>query len=51
MMLDFNGDDWFHCDMINNIFDPHMSYGQSIIKNICCRVAKPLDVQLLVVHR
>ena len=47
-MLDKAGADWIHCDVMDNVFVPSLSFGQSMIKAIRKVTGKPLDVHLMV---
>lgn len=47
-MLDSSGADWIHCDVMDNVFVPSMSFGQSMIRAIRKATHKPLDVHLMI---
>lgn len=42
--------DWFHCDVMDGIFVPNISFGFPIIKQISKIAKKPLDVHLMIVN-
>jgi len=48
-MLDSSGADWIHCDVMDNVFVPSMSFGQTMIKAIRRITDKPLDVHLMMI--
>ena len=47
-MLDSSGADWIHCDVMDNVFVPSMTFGQPMIAAINRVTEKPLDVHLMV---
>lgn len=40
--------DWFHCDVMDGMFVPNISFGLPIISAIKKRAEKPLDVHLMI---
>ena len=46
-MLDKAGTDWIHCDIMDNVFVPNMSFGQPMIKSLRKVTNKTLDVHLM----
>ncbi|MDO8896074.1 MAG: ribulose-phosphate 3-epimerase [Bacteroidales bacterium] len=42
--------DWFHCDVMDGIFVPNISFGLPVIKAIKTKAEKPLDVHLMIQH-
>lgn len=42
--------DWFHCDVMDGVFVPNISFGFPIIKQISKLAKKPLDVHLMIVE-
>ncbi|MBP7495988.1 MAG: ribulose-phosphate 3-epimerase [Spirochaetales bacterium] len=46
-MLDKAGADWIHCDVMDGVFVPNMSFGQPMIRAIRKVTGKPLDVHLM----
>ena len=46
--LDKAGADWIHCDVMDNVFVPCLTFGQPVIKAMKKATEKPLDVHLMV---
>jgi len=46
--LDAAGADWIHCDVMDGIFVPNISFGQPVIAAIRNLTQKPLDVHLMI---
>ena len=42
--------DWFHCDIMDGVFVPNISYGIPIVQAIKKEALKPLDVHLMIVE-
>lgn len=42
--------DWFHCDVMDGVFVPNISFGFPIIQQISKLAKKPLDVHLMIVE-
>lgn len=41
--------EWIHCDVMDGVFVPNISYGFPVIKSMARRARKPLDVHLMIV--
>lgn len=42
--------DWFHCDIMDGVFVPNISYGIPLVQAIKKEALKPLDVHLMIVE-
>ncbi len=40
--------DWFHCDVMDGVFVPNISFGIPVIQAIKKKATKPLDVHLMI---
>jgi ribulose-phosphate 3-epimerase len=40
--------DWFHCDIMDGVYVPNISFGMPILQAIKKAAAKPLDVHLMI---
>jgi ribulose-phosphate 3-epimerase len=47
-MLDSAGADWIHCDIMDGVYVPNMSFGWSMVKAFRKITGKPLDVHLMI---
>lgn len=46
--LSNSGADWLHLDVMDNVFVPNMSFGQSMIRSLRGVVSLPFDVHLMI---
>lgn len=49
-MLEREGADWVHCDVMDGVFVPNISFGIPMIKDIRPHTKLPLDVHLMIVN-
>lgn len=49
-MLNASEADWIHCDIMDGVFVPNISFGFPVLKSITGICKKPLDVHLMIVH-
>lgn len=48
-MLNASEAQWIHCDVMDGVFVPNISFGCSLIKTVRRHTDKPLDVHLMIV--
>lgn len=49
-MLNDSAADWIHCDIMDGVFVPNISFGFPVLKAVAAVSRKPLDVHLMIVH-
>lgn len=49
-MLNNSDADWIHCDVMDGVFVPNISFGFPILKQVHKIARKPLDVHLMIVQ-
>lgn len=49
-MINNSEADWFHCDVMDGVFVPNISFGFPILKQVKEIAKKPLDVHLMIVQ-
>lgn len=49
-MLNSSDADMIHCDVMDGVFVPNISFGFSVIKQVASIATKPLDVHLMIVN-
>lgn len=49
-MINRSDADWFHCDIMDGVFVPNLSFGIPVIQAVKRLAQKPLDVHLMIVH-
>lgn len=42
--------DWFHCDIMDGVFVPNISYGIPLVQAIKKEAIKPIDVHLMIIE-
>ena len=49
-MLNQSEADWIHCDIMDGVFVPNISFGFPVLKHVVKLSNKPLDVHLMIVQ-
>lgn len=49
-MLNESNADWIHCDVMDGVFVPNISFGFPVLKQVNKIAKKPLDVHLMIVQ-
>ena len=49
-MINKSSAGWIHCDVMDGVFVPNISFGIPIIEHIKKIATKPLDVHLMIIH-
>lgn len=49
-MLESGGADWIHCDVMDGVFVPNISFGFPVISAVGKLTRKPLDVHLMIAN-
>jgi ribulose-phosphate 3-epimerase len=49
-MLNKSEADWIHCDIMDGVFVPNLSFGLPVVKKVRELTKKPLDVHLMIVE-
>ncbi len=49
-MINRSDADWIHCDIMDGVFVPNISFGLPVVEQVAAIAAKPLDVHLMIIH-
>lgn len=49
-MINRSEADWLHCDIMDGVFVPNISFGFPVLESVGKICRKPLDVHLMIVH-
>ena len=49
-MIDQSEADWIHCDIMDGVFVPNISFGLPVLQSVSKVAQKPLDVHLMIVQ-
>lgn len=49
-MINHSDADWIHCDIMDGVFVPNISFGLPVVGQVAAIATKPLDVHLMIIH-
>lgn len=49
-MINHSDADWIHCDIMDGVFVPNISFGLPVVEQVAAIATKPLDVHLMIIH-
>lgn len=49
-MLNNSAADWIHCDIMDGVFVPNISFGFPVIEAVKKHTSKPLDIHLMIIN-
>lgn len=50
VMVNESDASWIHCDIMDGVFVPNISFGFPVLKSVSAAAGKPLDVHLMIVQ-
>ncbi len=49
-MINHSDADYIHCDIMDGVFVPNISFGLPVVEQVAAIATKPLDVHLMIIH-